>query len=69
MLGVLVNTNYTPRPSSQTPILERLAKALYSQTARQPDSHTATDVVSALIDYKLSYSKLGMQGFFTWHFP
>jgi hypothetical protein len=43
MLGVLVNTNYTPRLSNLAAILERLAKAPYS--------HTATDLVSAAIDY------------------
>jgi hypothetical protein len=43
MLGVLVDTSYTPRPSNLAPFLERLAKAPYS--------HTATDPVSAAIDY------------------
>jgi hypothetical protein len=42
MLGVLVDTSYTPRPSNLAPILERLAKAPYSHTATQPHSHTAT---------------------------
>jgi hypothetical protein len=51
MLVVLVNTNYTPRPSNLAPILERLAKAPYSHTATQPHSHTATGLVSAAIDY------------------
>jgi hypothetical protein len=36
MLGVLVNKNYTLRPSNLAPILERLAKAPYSHTATQP---------------------------------
>jgi hypothetical protein len=43
MLGVLVDTSYTPRPSNLSPILEHLAKALYS--------HTATDLASAAINY------------------
>jgi hypothetical protein len=43
MLGVLFDTSYTPRPSNLAPILERLAKVPYS--------HTATDLVSAAIDY------------------
>jgi autotransporter translocation and assembly factor TamB len=36
MLGVLINANYTPRPSNLASILERLAKAPYSHTATQP---------------------------------
>jgi hypothetical protein len=43
MLGVLVDESYTPRPSNLAPILERLAKVLYS--------HPATDLASAAIDY------------------
>jgi hypothetical protein len=50
MLGGLVDTSYTPRPSNLS-ILKRLAKAPYSHTATQPHSHTATDLVSAGIDY------------------
>lgn len=35
-LGVLVNTDYTARPSNLALILERLAKAPYSYTITQP---------------------------------
>jgi hypothetical protein len=65
MLGVLVNTNYTPRPSKLAPILERLAKALYSHTATQPHSHRSSISSDRL---QLSYFKLGVRGLFIWHF-
>jgi hypothetical protein len=57
MLGVLVDTSYTPRPSNLTlaPILKRLAKALYS--------YTATDLACS-DRLQLSYSKLGVRGLF-----
>jgi hypothetical protein len=67
MLGVLVDTSYTPRPSNLAPILKRLAKALYSHTATQPHSHTATDLACS-DRLQLSYSKLGVRGLFIWHF-
>jgi hypothetical protein len=59
MLGVLVDTSYTPRPSNLAPILKRLAKAPYS--------HTAKDLVCS-DRLQLSYSKLGVRGLFIWHF-
>jgi hypothetical protein len=34
MLGVLVDTSYTPRPSNLALVLQRLAKSPYSYTAR-----------------------------------
>ena len=45
MLGVLVDTSHTPRPSNLPPILKRLAKAPYSHTATQPQ------IRYAAIDY------------------
>jgi hypothetical protein len=62
MLGVLVNTNYTPRLSNLPPILERLAKR---RTATQPHSHRSSISRDRL---QLRYSKLGVWGLFIWHF-
>jgi hypothetical protein len=42
MLGVLVDTSYTPRPSNLAPILKRLAKEPYSHTATQPQIYYAS---------------------------
>jgi hypothetical protein len=58
MLGVLIDTSYTPRPSNLS-ILKRLAKAT------QPHSHRSSISRDRL---QLSYSKLGMRGLFIWHF-
>jgi hypothetical protein len=65
MLGVLVNTSYTPRLSNLAPILERLAKAPYSHTATHPHGHRSSISSDKL---QVSYSKLGMRDLFIWHF-
>jgi hypothetical protein len=39
-----VKPSPAPNPSGFSGVLERLAKALYSHTATQPHSHTATDL-------------------------
>jgi hypothetical protein len=57
MLVVLVNTNYTLRPSNLAPILERLAKAAYSHKATQLHSYRSSISSDRL---QLSYSRLGV---------
>ena len=57
MLGVFVDTSYTPGPSILALLLIRtglrVSRSAWQKrrTATQPHSHMATDVASAAIDY------------------